>query len=44
MTGKEKKIQRAKNKENLPMYWVKLRNKRTGYTKIVSRERVIDYL
>jgi hypothetical protein len=44
MTGKEKKAQRRKNKEHLPMYWIKIRNKRTKCTKLVTPEKALNYL
>jgi len=44
LTGKEKKAQRREKKKNLPMYWVKVRNKRTGNVKLMSPEKALNYI
>ncbi len=44
LTGKEKKDQRRENKKNLPMYWVKVRNKRTGNVKLMTPEKALNYI
>ncbi len=44
MTGKEKKAQRKANKVGLRSFYTMIKNDRTNYTKLVSRDRAIDYL
>lgn len=42
--GKQKKQQRKMNKLNLPKFYVKLKNTRTGYTKLVSADKAFEMI
>ena len=39
LTGKEKKVQRRKNKEGLTSIYVMVQNVRNGYTKLCTRQK-----